>query len=566
MNPKPVVLIVDDEAGARENVRRALSKEEFSIEEASSSLELKAKLESGSIDVVILDLSMLNFRNEHSLTAGLDCLEYIRENHPEVPAIVFTDYSDPLRREAFKRGAFNYIVKNQRGAQRMLRKSVKEAWCERMAGTRERTSEQEEAQTEDQLPHLQERDRKRIERQIEKEYELLTTSEETLNRIRAKRYLETDPKEVVKLKKQELEEQRNIEEIEERIRKLRRSLAEWRTDKAHAPEEGREPEIQVLPILQFDIVPTGIYHLLEKVQNLPLVTYKITNNGQEDAFVIITSLIERYSDEEKNTLKIEAGATISVQHLPVLIPEAVKNVTRITNATFHATVRYLRKGQEQTTSDNVYKIKLHARDTIPWVVANAATSETYDLTPFLAAWITPHISVIERLLRKAIGYHPIVGYQGPHTLSGEEKAALVRSQVKAMFQTLKNEGGIKYLSSTISFGQKDSEAMQRVRLPRVSLESSVANCIDGAVLFASLVESADMNPVVVLVPGHAFVGWETWESSGRYEYLETTMIGSSSFEEAWQRGMDEFQAAQSLGYFKVVSVKESRQQGILPME
>ena len=46
-------------------------------------------------------------------------------------------------------------------------------------------------------------------------------------------------------------------------------------------------------------------------------------------------------------------------------------------------------------------------------------------------------------------------------------------------------------------------------LPRESLADKEANCINGTVLFASLLEGISMSPAIVLVPGHAFLAWET---------------------------------------------------------
>ena len=52
---------------------------------------------------------------------------------------------------------------------------------------------------------------------------------------------------------------------------------------------------------------------------------------------------------------------------------------------------------------------------------------------------------------------------------------------------------------------------------------------------ASLLEAASLQPAIVLVPGHAFVAWETWEGTDEWDYLETTMIASHDFEAARQR-------------------------------
>ena len=93
----------------------------------------------------------------------------------------------------------------------------------------------------------------------------------------------------------------------------------------------------------------------------------------------------------------------------------------------------------------------------------------------------------------------------------------------------------------IDFGAGPGQVTQRTRLPRESLRHKSANCIDGTVLMASLLEAASLQPAIVLVPGHAFVGWETWEGTDEWDYLETTMIASHDFEAARQRARSLFE-------------------------
>src|SRR4029077_11411867 len=110
---------------------------------------------------------------------------------------------------------------------------------------------------------------------------------------------------------------------------------------------------------------------------------------------------------------------------------------------------------------------------------------------------------------------------------------------------------------------------QRTRLPRESLRHKSANCIDGTVLMASLLEAASLHPAIVLVPGHAFVGWETWEGSDEWDYLETTMIASHDFEAARERSGLLFRcyAAEDLPgddgpLLRVLKLNDLRSQGI----
>jgi hypothetical protein len=91
---------------------------------------------------------------------------------------------------------------------------------------------------------------------------------------------------------------------------------------------------------------------------------------------------------------------------------------------------------------------------------------------------------------------------------------------------------------------------------------------------ASVLEAASLNPAIVLVPGHAFLAWETQSGSQSWDYLETTLIGSKEFEEAQRVGRlqaKKFQASSQLSanrkVFRLLSIPVLRvEAGVLPME
>ena len=95
-----------------------------------------------------------------------------------------------------------------------------------------------------------------------------------------------------------------------------------------------------------------------------------------------------------------------------------------------------------------------------------------------------------------------------------------------------------------------------------------ANCIDGAVLFASLLEGSSLNAALVLVPGHAFVAWEAWEGSDDWRFLETTMIGGHDFEAACLSGERQHEQAKLFDSARLVMHRlgDLRARGIWPME
>jgi len=112
----------------------------------------------------------------------------------------------------------------------------------------------------------------------------------------------------------------------------------------------------------------------------------------------------------------------------------------------------------------------------------------------------------------------------------------VEPQVRAIFDALKADADVTYVNSTINFNPEQSARTQRVRLPRQSLAEQQANCIDGVLLFASLLEAASLNPALVIIPGHALVAWETGKQSGQWQYLETTKLSEGTFDEACALG------------------------------
>jgi hypothetical protein len=116
----------------------------------------------------------------------------------------------------------------------------------------------------------------------------------------------------------------------------------------------------------------------------------------------------------------------------------------------------------------------------------------------------------------------------------------VTQQVKALYDTLKKRE-IRYVNSVLDYGMPTLIYTQRTRLPRESLALKSANCIDGAVLFASLLEGITLNAALILIPGHAIVAWETNRNTEEWNCLETVMIGTHNFEQAHATGQEIFQ-------------------------
>ena len=79
-----------------------------------------------------------------------------------------------------------------------------------------------------------------------------------------------------------------------------------------------------------------------------------------------------------------------------------------------------------------------------------------------------------------------------------------------------------------------------------------------------------MQPLIVNIPNHAFVGWRTEENSNVLDFVETTMIGgSSTFAQANKSGIEKFNEQVEAGNFEsgdaeLIDIEAVRKYGIKP--
>ncbi len=327
-----------------------------------------------------------------------------------------------------------------------------------------------------------------------------------------------------------------------------------------AATTGLEARVQ----LRMAQVPTSIVHLLDAGRH-PLVTCRVKAAGADKTRrVRVSAQVEGYSAATVATAELAPGKERAFDLLPTFFPERLGVLNELTRATLNLLVEDLDTGRVEihTTAP----IWLLARGTSVWRVRDPKTNGWQDMTRYLGAFVTPNAPEVMGLLREAAELHPermLAGYQGDR--------AKVAPQVEAMFGALKARG-VVYVNSVISFNPDMGAGGQRIRLPRESLACREANCIDGAGLFASLLEAASMRPALVLVPGHAFVAWDSWEDDkgqgeNDWQFLETTMIGYATFAKACMFGERLAHEYRSAGKLEVRPVRELRTvEGITPME
>jgi DNA-binding NtrC family response regulator len=99
------VLVVEDEKGIREGLRRLLSREGYQVLTAENGLEALNIVGSNTIDVVLCDLKM-------PVMGAIEVLERVGESRPELPVIIVTGQGTPENTaECMMKGAYHLITK-----------------------------------------------------------------------------------------------------------------------------------------------------------------------------------------------------------------------------------------------------------------------------------------------------------------------------------------------------------------------------------------------------------------------------------------------------------------------
>lgn len=139
---------------------------------------------------------------------------------------------------------------------------------------------------------------------------------------------------------------------------------------------------------------------------------------------------------------------------------------------------------------------------------------------FFAAYVNEETPLIDKVLREALNTRIVRRFEGYQN----NRDGSVDKQVYALWYVLQKRN---FRYSSVSYSSLSSNVVysQRVRTFEDAINSSQINCVDGSVLFASLLRAINITPVLVQVPGHMFVGYYTDSSRKNLTFLETTMIG-----------------------------------------
>lgn len=316
-----------------------------------------------------------------------------------------------------------------------------------------------------------------------------------------------------------------------------------------------EPAYKIQAGLEGEIYPVfANYASLQKREqrSLSVVSVTVSNPGDTPLRRRMAVQIVGWSDQEIQVADIGAKATQTFVFAPAFLPRFYRN-HEIVAATAQVSVSDM---SGHSVYETTLPVRLRSSEDMYW-------GSSFKYAPFIASWVTPHDARVEAILAQAKELTPdrrLPGYEPWKNPSQQEQETY--REARAIFMALKRQG-LSYVKSSDTLGDH-KDLSERVRMPGLSLSESSANCIDAAVMYASLFENLGMEATVVLVPGHAYAGVRVSSGPRKFLMIDVALTGRSTFEQA-VASAETGLARHNATAITRIAIPEARSAGIYPM-
>lgn len=226
--------------------------------------------------------------------------------------------------------------------------------------------------------------------------------------------------------------------------------------------------------------------------DVPVIKKIILTNETHDDLLDLTVRVTTYPEFtlpfETNVSRIPAGRSVELDRVDLKMNRKVlAGQTEREQGTLTATI--IGKGRDLACTTSSIAILAHDE----W--------SGFVMPEVIAAFVTPSHPYIARIIKRASciltdwGEDPsLEGYQS-------EDPVRVRKIVAAIYAAIQ-EYEVSYAVPPPSFETHG----QKIRTPDVIVEDRLATCLDLTCLFAACMEACGINPIIVFVKQHAFVG------------------------------------------------------------
>jgi hypothetical protein len=164
-------------------------------------------------------------------------------------------------------------------------------------------------------------------------------------------------------------------------------------------------------------------------------------------------------------------------------------------------------------------LNLQYRSVNECVFAINQPGKTQALPFMFAAYVNEDSPLIDVLLGDVLEHNITPNFKG---YQGDEVSVIF--EVWSIWYHLQTKG-VKYSSITSTSNTSSKILSQYVRFFSEVYNTNQANCVDGTVFLASILKKLGIDPVLVLEPGHMYLGFYAKPDKQSFWVLETTMIG-----------------------------------------
>jgi hypothetical protein len=260
-----------------------------------------------------------------------------------------------------------------------------------------------------------------------------------------------------------------------------------------------------------------------------------------------------------------------------LAPVINYDFTRLagTNQSYPAVIKYAVRVNGIDLGWEFLQIRIRSVNDVPFYSESSLNGGPQDLSAIFAGFVNESHPALQQILQDGLQRKVVNQFSGYQV-----DAAGVSMQVFAIWNVLQKRR-VRYSDATTPSASSLSGKVysQAVRFIDESIDYQQANCVDGSVLFASVLYKIGIRPILVLKPGHMFVGYWLDEKQTQYEFLETTMIGAGRQPGSLKESFAQFSAAvlyasevfnqevqpainqEKAGYF-MIDIAECRKAGI----
>jgi hypothetical protein len=187
----------------------------------------------------------------------------------------------------------------------------------------------------------------------------------------------------------------------------------------------------------------------------------------------------------------------------------------------------------KSLGDKTETLQIRSINDCPYGVANSEetvddeniANGSADLGWMFAAYVNENHPQLDKILQEALATKIVDAFDG---YQANDPTDVVK-QVLAIWTALQKHE-IQYSSVTETPGGSPLVRSQFVRFLDQSIAMTQANCVDGTVLFASLLRKVGINPALVAKPDHMYLAFNLNNSDDEDEQelmgLETTDIGA----------------------------------------